>query len=292
MDGLETAEAFEIIAQRLGGIPGRKNLVWLSTGFKRTNDVSRVTRAGESEVGRVSAAFERAVRSLSNASVAVYPVDARGFSALTDSLVPIERRPVAGPVRFETGPTAQTVTMQELATRTGGRLFQGEEIDEAMPAIFSHARSYYRAGYYATPQGEAAEDQRKAELAAAVWSPVDATAVGFTASLVRDAGAPADARAVALTVDGRGLLFDRRADKMVCRLDLLIVQKDAAGKQVESTLDTFESTASPEKVAAVLDRGLPFQKQIRLSPAAAILRVVLRNRAGALGSISIPLRSQ
>jgi VWFA-related protein len=30
MSGLETAEAFAAIAQRMGGIPGRKNLVWLS----------------------------------------------------------------------------------------------------------------------------------------------------------------------------------------------------------------------------------------------------------------------
>lgn len=317
LSGLEIAEAFEAIAQRLSGIPGRKNLVWLSTGYQRMSG---------SGIGHVSAAFDRAVRSLTNASVSVYPVDTRGFVALTDQMIDIEpSRAMITPaknraVRFETGPTAKSITMKELADRTGGRLFQGEEIEEAMPQIFSHARSFYtlayyptdstadgkfrpirvqarrsglkvshRAGYYAIPRGEAGEAQRKAELAAAVWSPVDATAVGLTASLERAEGAAANARRLVLSMDGNSLVFDSRGGKLACRMDLLVVQKDADGKQIESTLDTFEASATPEKAQALVKSSLAHRKDLTLKPGAAILRVVLRNPAGAIGSLSIPL---
>ena len=98
LSGMETAEGFEVIAQRLSGIPGRKNLIWLSTGYQRLSG-SGITRA--------SAAFDRAVRSLTNASVSVYPVDARGFVAMTDTLIEHRSAPspfparegVCGPVR-------------------------------------------------------------------------------------------------------------------------------------------------------------------------------------------------
>jgi VWFA-related protein len=318
MDGLEVAEAFAAIAQRLSGVPGRKNLVWISTGFSRMSDMGGI--------GRVNAAFEQSTRALSNANVSVYPVDARGFVALTDTMIDIEPsqaplRPArARAVRFETGPTAQSVTMKELAVRTGGRLFQGEEIDQAMPMIFDHARSFYtlayyptdssldgkfrkigvkvrrsgakathRTGYYALAQGAAGEEQRKAELAAAVWSPVDATAVGLQASLERDSGAPADARRLVLSIDGHALQFESRGANLAARMDLLVVQKNAEGKQIESTLDTFETTATPEKAPEVIQRGLVHRKALRLKPDAAILRVVVRNPSGALGSLSIPL---
>ena len=317
LSGMETAEAFEIIAQRLSGIPGRKNLVWLSTGYQRLSG---------SGIGRASAAFDRAVRSLTNASVSVYPVDARGFVALTDTMIDIEpsRAPMRPAkeraVRFETGPTAKSMTLKELADRTGGRLFHGEEIDEAMPLIFDHARSFYtlayypthaaldgrfrpirvrvqragvkvshRTGYYAAPSGEAGEAQRKADLAAAVWSPVDATAVGFTAALERDPAAPADARRLTLAIDGNALVFEGRGANLACRMDLLVVQKDADGKQIETTLDTFEASGPSEKVQAIVKSGLTHRKELRLKPGAGILRVVLRNPAGALGSVSIPL---
>jgi hypothetical protein len=153
----------------------------------------------------------------------------------------------------------------------------------------SGAKATHRTGYYALAQGAAGEEQRKAELAAAVWSPVDATAVGLQASLERDAGAPADARRLVLAIDGHALQFESRGANLAARMDLLVVQKNAEGKQIESTLDTFETTATPEKAPEVIQRGLVHRKALRLKPDAAILRVVVRNPSGALGSLSIPL---
>jgi hypothetical protein len=72
-------------------------------------------------------------------------------------------------------------------------------------------------------------------------------------------------------------------------MDLLVVQKDADGKQLESTLDTFEAAGTAEKAQALIASGMVHRKTLALKPAAAILRVVLRNPSGAVGSLSIPL---
>jgi VWFA-related protein len=299
MEGLQACEALSIMAQRLAGVSGRKNLVWVSTGFARIQGNS---------IGRISEAFDRAARDLSNASVAVYPVDARGILALTDQLVTAEGYKT---VRFTGGPTAQSITMSELASRTGGRLFRGEEIDEAMPEVFSHARSFYtigyyssdtnadgkfrqvrvrvrrpgvkashRIGYYSLAPGDANPEQKKGELVSAVWSPVDATAVGFEAWM--------EGTSLVLSVEGRALLFDRTGDKLACQMDVLVVQKGKDGKQVESTLDTFESRATPEAAAEASRKGMVYRKELKLRPETTELRVVARNRAGALGSTTIP----
>jgi hypothetical protein len=148
----------------------------------------------------------------------------------------------------------------------------------------------HRAGYYALEESGAPEAQRKTELLNAVWSPIDATAVGIEASLERGSGAP-EARSLVLNIDGKALFFEPRGENVFCRMDLLVVQKNARGKQIESTLDTFEAPASREKAQVLQQRGLVHRKELRLRPETAILRVVVRNRAGALGSVSIPLRA-
>jgi VWFA-related protein len=71
-----TAAAMVTTANRLAGIPGRKNLVWVSTAFpisigyfqKRLPGTRPERNSFDSEV-------EKAARALSNANVAIYPVE-------------------------------------------------------------------------------------------------------------------------------------------------------------------------------------------------------------------------
>jgi VWFA-related protein len=318
MDTRTATDALEAIARLLGAVPGRKSLVWLTAGFERLG-------AGQA---RTSEDFDRASRALTNASVAVYPVDVRGILALTDTLrdIPIPRGARRAPnraVRFETGPTERSVTMKELADQTGGRMFFGEEIDKAIPQVLDYVRASYtiayypsnaanngkfrqirlkvnrsgvklgcQAGYYAAePASAGAAEQRKAEPLRAVWSPVDATAIGLDASLERVSGSAPDERALSLHIDGNALLFEPQGAALACRMELLVVQKNAEGRQVESTLDTFDVPATQDKARALRTRGVTHRKALRLKPETAILRIVLRNTAGALGSLSIPLRA-
>jgi VWFA-related protein len=120
----KTAAALEAIAQHIGSIPGRKNLIWITSGFPfvigligdgQTNsednafddNISGVTAAkkgaGMSQSTALYGANDRdgnparnqksftpealrATRALNDANIAVYPIDARGLTVMPKSM--------------------------------------------------------------------------------------------------------------------------------------------------------------------------------------------------------------
>ncbi len=322
VDTSATINALEAVAGRLAAVPGRKNLVWVSTGF-------RLTPNTRDQMIGLTSQFGRAIRALNDASVAVYSVDARGLLALTDEL----RSPMMDPrnipsarqrrMSFEPGPTDQKNTMEQVALQTGGRMYFGSEVDEALPQVFEHSRvSYtvgyyptnanydgkyrrisvqakrkdvvlsYRAGYYAQPDLQSLDQQRKSELLSAVWSPIDATAIGLDAQLEKLPGGTPEDRQVAIQVAGRDLVFESHDAGYRCRLELYIVQKDAQGNQVDGTWDKVDVPLTLEQVRTLQKGGFAHRRAVRLNPKTGIIRLIVRNGAGALGSVSIPLPKQ
>ena len=77
---VNTLSTLEAIAQHLSGVPGRKNLIWLSGGFPLTIGFDEVPTIGSTREQRTfTREMDAAVRALNNSGVAVYPVDARGL---------------------------------------------------------------------------------------------------------------------------------------------------------------------------------------------------------------------
>ena len=103
------------------GIPGWKNLIWVTAGFPLL-------------MGRQSFTpeFEPAVRELNTAAVSVYPVDARGLLALASG-------------RLSSDASAM---LRQLAQRAGGTAFEGRELDEAGREVFGDVQASYTLGYY------------------------------------------------------------------------------------------------------------------------------------------------
>ncbi len=78
----ETASALEAIGNHLAALPGRKNLVWVSSSFPFEIGYDAPTGPGDTSEHKVfNAEIENAARALNNANVAIYPVDARGLVA-------------------------------------------------------------------------------------------------------------------------------------------------------------------------------------------------------------------
>ncbi len=125
---------FDVIADRLAHIRGRKTVIWLSTGFPMTIDSSVVRGANPGEIV-YNHEFEQAVNKLNASDVAIYSVDGRGLTA--------------GASRGYPG------TLQELALRTGGTAFIARnDLDNGIKQAFEDMNSAYVLGFN-VPEGAA-----------------------------------------------------------------------------------------------------------------------------------------
>ena len=71
-----TLAVFKFIANHLERVPGRKNLIWVSGAFPMIFGDETLNNMAEDYTDEVDAT----VRALSQANVAVYPIDARGLT--------------------------------------------------------------------------------------------------------------------------------------------------------------------------------------------------------------------
>jgi VWFA-related protein len=163
-----TAEALQQIARFLIGLPGRKNLLWMSASFP-----SGVLPNGE-EGGRdtfnvtrnYSEIIMRSTDLLNLSHVAIYPVDVRGLqvnpmfsAASTQSFAPNSGADLAAVKTFNDTTAAEHSTMDTLADETGGRAFYNTNgLKEAVTTALQEGSAYYTLTYSpAQKQGLASE---------------------------------------------------------------------------------------------------------------------------------------
>ena len=111
-----TLSALEAVARHLAGIPGRKNLIWISSSFPLSFNDGFGTRSMYTEVNI-------ATRAIADANVSVYPVDARG---LMNSSAVVSRKPTYASLRNE---MPASDSMEMLAERAGDCHTQPREGD-------------------------------------------------------------------------------------------------------------------------------------------------------------------
>jgi VWFA-related protein len=167
----QTLHAIEFIAQNLSPLPGRKNLIWVSSAFPLMIGYFNNTAGnrGGGGGGGMSAATpgsagargagatgmsshsgprmpreqqtwtadaDRTVRALNDANLAIYPVDARGLVAGVSS-------------RVSSRTYQNQATMEELAARTGGRAFiNSNDIAGAVRTAVEDSAVTYTLGFY------------------------------------------------------------------------------------------------------------------------------------------------
>lgn len=103
-----TLDALNTLAHYLAALPGRKNLLWLSGSFPLSFHSFDAKQVDEQE-------FKETINLLTQARVAVYPIDARGLMAQPSPRAhhPAPRKPQP----------AQDPTPEALAADTGGKAF-------------------------------------------------------------------------------------------------------------------------------------------------------------------------
>jgi VWFA-related protein len=328
-----TLDAMEAIAHHLSSLPGRKNLVWVSGGFPFTlglepedfslSNPNRERRTFSDETDRVA-------RAMNDASIAIYPVDARGLmtnpansAASRGMATPIPRagaRPPLPPRPF-TPPNHDT--MQILAERTGGRAFYNtNDLTGAVRSAVNDAKVTYTLGFYPTNEDwdgkfhdlkvkvdrggvdvryrkgfvaftEHAPNpkQLKDELHNAITSPLEATAVGVNARVdVVDQPKPGTLKVIA-QVDQTSFVLDQQNDHWVGAIEIAFVQYGADGKILNVDAQTLSMNLGKERYDDIQKRGLLYSKTVEPIAGADHLRIVVMDHAtGNIGSLQVPVK--
>jgi VWFA-related protein len=177
---LITLEGMRSLTRMLGGLPGRKNVVWLTSslpfdlvpadravsdaelladlpGQGRQRSVSAMGAGAQAEEqrGLYGPEIRQAEAELASANIAIYPVDLRGLvsgmensatsagSAFNDAAISDRATSRVSSLQATHG------TMEEVAAETGGKpYFNENEIKEGIALAASDEKASYSLGYY------------------------------------------------------------------------------------------------------------------------------------------------
>lgn len=302
-----TTGAMEGIATHLAGVRGRKNVIWISSGFPILFNDGIMLRNASPELFR-------ATRALNDADIAFYPVDARGLMGVFST------PPGARQQEFSTlGDLMSNVeTSQVIAEKTGGRAYfntndlggaiQRAAEDSRLTYVLGYTPSHgqwdgrfreikvrvrrpdvsvrHRSGYFAVrPEVPSAVDKQNA-IVAALDSPLDATGAGVSVS-VHKAAAAGDA-VLTIHVEPAAVLLKPEAGMWTGELDVAIAQTLPDGQLVRTTDATVPLRLSQTVRDKLLSEGLTFTRTVTVRPDADQVKVAIRNNSGSIGTVTIP----
>jgi VWFA-related protein len=320
---VNTLQTLEAIAQHLSSLPGRKNLIWLSGGFPLTIGFDVIPEIGSTRDRRTfTSEMDAAVRALNNSAIAVYPVDARGLMT-QPGFEASSRRPA--PLAPRLGPPIPSLdSMQELAERTGGIAgYNSNDLSRAIRRAIDDSRVTYTIGYYSTDETQDGKFRdikvkvnrpnvnvryrkgyfafkpfdtntktRRDEIRAAVWSPLESTAIAMNARVdVVDQPEPESIN-VFVQIDPATVGFKKERDRWKAELDIIYIQKDEHGRiQGEGIADTVILALTDANYATAVKQGLIRERRFPRQPGAISLRIVVRSVvSGSVGSLTIPFK--
>jgi VWFA-related protein len=325
-----TAAALIAVANHLGTRKGRKNLVWVSSSFPVTLGYDKFNLQWTNDTGEDFAAdVERAARTLTDADIAVYPVDARGLlgsdiNANEDDLDAHIGDPTDGDTHLPTrGPPETFVTMRLLAERTGGKAYYGtNDISGAIRQAMNDSRvtytlGYYpasvkwdgsfhelkvkvaapgaqvraRTGYYAFPDAPLATPRiDHALIAKLATSWLPATGIGLHVHAQTSRESGPSALTAVVAIDLGDILMQRKEGRWTGTVQSVFLQLDNAGHILKADDRTFHPDFDNNTYEQGLKSAITDTRQFRVLPNASELCIVVRDASTAnLGSIYLPL---
>ena len=289
----DTMSAFRLLSEHLQRLPGRKSLLWLTSGLP------------PKELREMPDPYDKAADALNEANVAVNVMDDDG---------------VGSPHRR--WGSAAAWTLRQLADSTGGKAWVGRNDLENMlveaieaPRITytlgfylpdgerdekfhplrvrvnrAHVNLSYRQGYYAGAAPQASAAKKSEPMENALLDAQDSADVGITATIGRLPGAPQPTLRIALRLATGGLSMHPRAEDWSGRVEEMFLETNPAGQVVAKVRDSQEFQISRRQRERFDAEGIPFVHDIRLMEGAARLLIVVRDTgSGRTGSLSVPL---
>jgi VWFA-related protein len=153
-----TLDALRVIARHVSGYPGRKNLIWISSTFPLAimPDANVTMVAKFSGIRSYGEDLTAVASALTDAQIAVYPVDPRGMD--TQQMFDPQSRAKMNP--FSEGAAlgresdlrfSSQQSMHDLADQTGGKVcLNNNDLSECVKRAVDDSSSYYELTYYPT----------------------------------------------------------------------------------------------------------------------------------------------
>jgi hypothetical protein len=317
-----TTAALEAIGNHVATVPGRKNLIWISSGFPLSYGMASELTGTFVTPDRMSfyAEAERTVRALNNAGLVIYPVEARGvFDAFSQN--PRLTRGVQHHFRGDPVPVLDTKvddsdrdSMIMLAQRTGGKAYyntndlSGAIRNAVDDSAGSYTLAYYpshgewfnqwrrikirvkrpgvqlrhRPGYYALPEPTSTKTNRFALTLSAASSPLEATALGLTAR-PEFTDSSRTMLKILIDVESRGLQLQReQGNRFVGAFDVSFTQFDREGRRLRYLTQTVDMKLTSKTLSAMHKDGLVIERLLELVLGTTEVRVAVRDPATGL----------
>jgi VWFA-related protein len=322
-----TLGGLEALGNHLAGIPGRKNLIWITGGLPIFT-MSGMVAGGPSTVMQ---SFSQAVRAtsqqLAQQNIALYVVDARGLltSPVADTMAIVRHPPGrGGEVRtlFDGMISGESRLMFEMmASVTGGRhLYNTNDLLEGYKAALRDVRGSYTIGFYAPEVQEAEWRDLKVTLkrpglkvlhrkgyfaeplkvASGAWpprrwdeafrNPLGSTAIPLIARVDREREAGGE-EAFLLKAWIDPSVLSLAAEQGIRRgaIEIGVAERTATGLY-QNSMETGQIALNGEQWGLAVRHGIPYQRRWKPMEGVATVRVVVRDKAtGNYGSVDVPV---
>ncbi len=313
----ETVEAMKNIANHLASLPGRKNLIWVSGSFPIAFGFDNTQQNIFAEKQSFESDIADAVRALNNASLAVYPVDARGLLApglgdsattsLKDQRSQMQHLSITQQsISFQELPVDSNLTMEELAHGTGGRAFYNTNdifgsIRQAIAdSQITYTLSYYPSGIkwdgkYHNIRVEVKRPGVKVQSRKGYFALPEPklTPRARQAIIAEVARNPLDSTGIGITAVAHqvgttralkvSVVFDLHDIRMEEKgsatgaVDIVMFNLNDQNKILGALDQTFQLKLPPDLYAKFLKDGMSVTKELPIAPDAVQFRVVVRD---------------
>lgn len=312
-----TLTAFQQIAERASGVPGRKSLIWITGAFPFSISSSN----GAVSDGVPFGLFQHVMHELSNQMISVYPVDIRGLlTTNADASQHLTRSQNAFPsalLNDEANRQRDALdTMRTFADMTGGRaFFNTNDTKGAIREAAQDGQAYYllsypvdksnrragwrkisvksgnyrvraREGYFLTQNTLDPINAARYDIETALTSPFDYTGLPMRLLLQPPAGS-GDKRKItfAMMMPPKIATIDS-SDTNHLFVEIAYAVMTPKGDSAAHKGTTYNLHLNPVQLQQVTTVGVSYGDTVELSPGAYKLRVVMRdNLTGKIGSV-------
>ncbi|MFC5863832.1 VWA domain-containing protein [Acidicapsa dinghuensis] len=302
-----TMEAIAAITEHVADIPGRKNLLWLT---------SNLPFSGEA-IARV----------LARGNVVAYPLDARGLLPRSPVVTMEDANEddyamgrVGGLMGADSGPTG-IGTMQEMAADTGGHAFVNtNDLTSAIRSAIEDSAVTYTLGFYlpesdvdgkfhkiavqvkqaglsvTAPRGyfadkdtDATESETRSAFIAAIRSPLDAAALPLVVRMERQDKAAQNSVEIVGSVGLKSVQVHQEGSFRKGTLDIYTIEQDATGKVLHQGNERLNLKLTEQQYISYLQSGILFHQVLQPQQDTKVLRVLVQDHGSArVGSVIIP----